>query len=156
VVGRLFPHVLSPDLPDLCSTARDFVEAFAFYPDKIHPGTRLTWIGAYASQHPGAMMNYITRTQDEDALKAAAGKVPVLTLLGKGDRFILPDRVEKLFKETFADVEVQIWPEVGHIPFFEEPGKTRDAMLTFVKRVTKVQLSYLQASLVCVTYLSQA
>jgi len=43
----------------------DFVEAFAFYPEKIHPATKFTWIGAYASQH-----------------------------------------VEKLFKETFADVEV--------------------------------------------------
>ena len=70
---------------------------------------------------------------------------------GKGDKFVLLDRVEKLFKETFADVEVQVWPEVGHIPFFEEPEKTRDAMLGFVRRVTKVQVSYLQASLMCLT-----
>ena len=145
-LAGMFPRVLSPELPDLCSTARDFVEAFAFYPEKIHPATKLTWIGAYASQHPGARTNYITRTQDEAALKAAAGKVPVLTLLGKDDKFILSDRVEKLFKETFADVEVYVWPEVGHIPFFEEPEKTRDAILTFVKRVTKVRLFLLQAS----------
>ena len=145
-LAGLFPRVLSPNLQDLCSTARDFVEAFAFYPEKIHPGTKLTWIGAYASQHPGARTNYITRSQDEGALKAAAGNVPVLTLLGKEDKFILPDRVEKLFKETFADAEVHVWPEVGHIPFFEEPEKTRDAILAFVRRVTKVWLSYLQAS----------
>ena len=155
-LAGLFPRVLSPDLPDLCLTARDFVEAFVFYPDKIHPGTKLTWIGAYASQHPGARANYFTRTQDEDALKAAAGKVPVLALLGKGDKFILPDRVETLFKETFVDVEVQVWPEVGHIPFFEEPEKTRDAILMFVKRITKVPLFHLQTSPVCLTYLSQA
>jgi len=155
-LAGMFPRVLSPELPDLCSTARDFVEAFAFYPEKIHPATKLTWIGAYASQHPGARTNYITRTQDEAALKAAAGKVPVLTLLGKDDKFILSDRVEKLFKETFADVEVHVWPEVGHIPFFEEPEKTRDAILTFVKRVTKVRLSLSFKHLPYLTYISQA
>jgi pimeloyl-ACP methyl ester carboxylesterase len=109
------------------------------------PGRSSLWIGAYASQHPGARTNYITRTQDEDALKGAAGKVPVLVLLGKEDKFILPDPVEKLFKETFTDVEVQIWPEVGHIPFFEEPEKTRNAILAFVNRVNKVRLSRLSS-----------
>ena len=136
-VGML-PRLRSSDLSDLSSTARDFTEAFAFYPDRIHPGTKLAWIGAYASQHPAAKMNYITRTQDEGALKGAVGDVPVLALLGEGDKFILSDRVQKLYKETFADVEVQVWPEVGHIPFFEEPEKTRNAILTFVKRVAKV------------------
>jgi len=136
-LAGMFPRVLSTDLSDLCSTARDFVEAFTFDPDKIHPATKLAWIGAYAYQHPTAKMNYITRTQDEDALKGAAEKVPVLALFGKEDKFLLSDKVEKLYKETFAEVEVQIWPEVGHLPFFEEPEKTRDVILAFVKRVTE-------------------
>ena len=144
----MFSRVLSPDLSDLCSTSRDFVEAFAFYPDKIHPATKLAWIGAYAHQHPTAKMNYLTRTQDEDALKGAVGKVPVLAILGKEDKFLLPDRVEKLYKETFVDVEVQTWPEAGHIPFFEEPEKTKSEILAFVKRVTKVRLPHLLASLI--------
>lgn len=143
----MFPRLLSTDLSDLCSTARDFVEAFTFDPDKIHPATKLAWIGAYANQHPVAKMNFATRAQDEDVLKSVVDKVPVLALLGKEDRFFLPDRVEKLFKETFAEVEVQIWPEVGHLPFFEEPEKTRDEILAFVKRVTTVRLSRLYVSL---------
>jgi len=150
-LAGMVPRVLSPDLSDLCSAARDFIEAFAFYPEKIHPATKFAWIGAYAAQHPAVRTNYITRTQDEDALKGAAGKVPVLVLLGKEDKFILPDRVEKLFKETFVDAEVQIWHEVGHIPFFEEPEKTRNAILAFVKRVTKVRFFQLRASLAYLT-----
>jgi len=43
---------------------------------------------------------------------------------------------------------------VGHIPFFEEPEKTRDAILTFVKRVAKVRLFLLQASPVSHTSLA--
>ena len=150
-LAGMFPRVLSPDLSDLSSTARDFVEAFAFHPEKIHPATKLAWIGAYAHQHPTAKMNYLTRTQDEDALKGAVEQVPVLAILGKEDKFLLPDRVEKLYKETFVDVEVQIWPEVGHIPFFEDPERTRSEILAFVKRVTKVRLSHLLASLICLT-----
>jgi pimeloyl-ACP methyl ester carboxylesterase len=143
-LAGMVPRVLSTDLSDLGSTARDFVEAFAFNPDKLDPVTKFAWIGAYAHQHPAAKMNYMTRTQSEDALKSAVGKVPVLVLLGKGDKFLLPDQTEKLYKETFADAEVQVWPEVGHVPFFEEPEKTRDAILAFVKRVNKVRLSNLQ------------
>jgi len=144
----MFPRLLSTDLSDLCSTARDLVEGFTTNPDKIHPATKLAWIGAYANQHPVARTNYITRTQDEDALKAAVEKVPILALLGKDDKFLLPDQVERLYKETFADVAVQIWPEVGHLPFFEEPEKTKNAILAFVKKVTKVRFSHLRASLV--------
>jgi len=152
----MFPRFLSTELSDLCSTARDVIEAFACYPDKIHPATKLAWIGAYAEQHPAARSNYIFRTQDEGALKAATGKVPVLAILGKDDKFLLSDRVEKLYKETFADVEVEVWPEVGHIPFFEDPEKTRNVILAFVKRVAQVRLSHLKASLVCLTHPSQA
>ena len=146
------PRILSTDLSDLCSTARELVGAFPFDSDNIYPATKLAWLGAYANQHPVARMNYITRTQDEDALKDAAGKVRVLALLGEEDKFLLPDRVEKLYKETFAEVEVQIWPEVGHLPFFEEPEKTKNAILGFVHRVTKVRFAPLQASLACLSF----
>ena len=152
-LAGMFPRLLSTDLSDLCSTARELVEAFVFDSDKIHPSTKLAWIGAYASQHPVARMNYITRTQDEDALKHAAGKVQVLALLGKEDKFLLPDQVEKLYKETFAEAEVQIRPEVGHLPFFEEPEKTRNAILAFVKRVTKVWFFHIRVSLTCLSFL---
>ena len=141
-LAGMFSHLVSTELSDLCSTARDAVEAYAFDPDKIHPATKFAWIGAYAFQHPVAKMNYITRTQDESALKGVVEKVPVLVLLGKEDMFILPDNVEKLFKETFTDVKIEIWPEVGHIPFFEEPEKTRNAILAFVRRVAKVRFSH--------------
>ena len=82
-LAGMFPRVLSNELTDLCSTAREFTEAFTFRPNEVHPGTKFAWIGAYTSQHPVARTNYINQAQDEDALKAAAGKVPVLVLLGK-------------------------------------------------------------------------
>lgn len=84
-LAGMFPRVLSNELTDLCSTAREFTEALTFRPNEVHPGTKFAWIGAYTSQHPVARTNYINQAQDEDALKAAAGKVPVLVLLGKED-----------------------------------------------------------------------
>jgi len=136
-MASIFPRILSTEISELGPTARDVIEAFTFHSDRIHPTTKFAWIGAYTTQHPAARMNYASRTQDDSALKAAAGKVPVLAILGKEDKFMFSDRVEKLFKETFVDVEVQTFPEVSHAPFFEEPEKTRDAILAFVKRVTK-------------------
>ena len=62
--------------------------------------------------------------------------------------------MEKLYEETFTDVEIQVWPEVGHIPFFEEPEKTRGAILAFVKRVIKVRFYRSQAPLACLTPLA--
>ena len=138
-LAELFPRFQSTHVSDLCSTARDFTEAFTFRPDKIHPATKLAWIGAYALQHPTARINYITRTQDEDALKVAAGKIPVIVLLGKEDKFLLPSRVEELYRESFSNIRVQVWPEVGHLPFFEEPERARDVILSFVKGVNEVR-----------------
>lgn len=148
-LAGLIPRVLSTDLLDLCSTAREFIEGFAFDSDKIHPATKLTWIGAYASQHPAARTNSITRPQSEDALKGVVGKIPLLVLLGKEDKFILLNKLEKLYKEVSPEAEIQIWPGVGHLPFFEEPEKTKDAILAFVNKVTKVWLSRLHAPFAC-------
>ena len=152
----MFSRYLSPELPDLCSTAREFVEAFAFDPDRVPPATKLSWIGAYATQHPTVKANFVSRTQDEGAFKGATGKIPVMVLLGKEDKFIFSDRLGELFKETFANVEVHIWSGVGQIPFFEEPEKTRSVILAFVKRATGVRFHRLQVSFVILTCFSQA
>jgi pimeloyl-ACP methyl ester carboxylesterase len=134
---------MSNDPSDFPTIVRDFVEAFAFFPEKIHPATKLSWAGAYALQPHAARINYTNRIQDEGLLKGVAKKIPALLLMGEEDMFLLPDRLEKLFRETFGDdVEVQVWPETGHILFFEEPERTRDAILGFVKRVNKVRLSF--------------
>ena len=152
---KMFSRYLSPDLPDLCSTAREFVEAFAFDPDRVPPATKLSWIGAYAIQHPAVKANFAARARDEDALKGVTGKIPVLVLLGKEDKFVLSNRLGELFKETFADAEVHIWPGVGHVTFFEEPEKTRDVILAFVKRVAEVRSCCLQVSPANLTCFSQ-
>ena len=125
-------------------------------PDRVPPATKLSWIGAYATQHPSVKANFVARTQDEGAFKGATGKIPVMVLLGKEDKFISPDRLGELFKETFADAEVHIWSGVGHIPFFEEPEKTRDVILAFVKRVIEVRFYRPQVSFMRLTCFSQA
>ncbi|KAF9644516.1 hypothetical protein BDM02DRAFT_940048 [Thelephora ganbajun] len=45
-LAGVFPRFLSPELSNLCSTARDFTEVFTFYPDKIRPAIKFAWIGA--------------------------------------------------------------------------------------------------------------
>jgi hypothetical protein len=141
----MFPSVCSNNLSDLGSAAQKFTEAFTFRSDEARPGTEFAWITAYTSQNPVARTNYINRTQDEHALKAAVGKTPALVL---EDKFSLPARAEDLYKENFLDFEVQIWPEVGISPFSRSRRKTRGVILAFVKRVSKVRPFHLRMSLV--------
>ena len=141
--AELLFRIISNDPSDSPKISRDFVEAFAFSPEKIHPTVKLAWVGAYALQSHAVKMKHLDRIQDEGPLKSVVKGIPALLLMGKEDKFLSPEKMEKLFRETFGDeAEVQIWPEVGHLPFFEEPEKTRDAILGFVKRVKKVRLSF--------------
>ena len=75
----------------------------------------------------------------EERLKAFADKVSILVIFGEESRFFVPEEVKRLCKETFPLAEVQIWPKVRHVPFLEEPEKTRNEILEFVERVCNAQ-----------------
>lgn len=91
-------------------------------------------MGAFMSQYPVAGAR--DPEQGEKALKDAAERISVLALLGKEDKYFYSDVLKEKYEETFKSPEVLVWDEVGHLPCFEEPGKTRDAILAFVKRVS--------------------
>lgn len=135
---RMCPIVLSPYTSDLCSTVNELFEASTHHPEKVPPMTKLAWIGVYALQHPEARVYYLCRQQDADGFSNMARSISVMVILGEEDKFLKSMKLKGLYEETFGSrksAEVQTWSGVGHLPFFEEPEKTRDAILAFVKRV---------------------
>ena len=78
-------------------------------------------------------LQYFPRHSHEK-LKEMICHTPVLVILGEEDKLLFSRDLGELYKATFPDHEVHIWPEVGHLPFFEEPEKTRDAILNWVKK----------------------
>jgi len=136
--------ITHPTVYDITYGAERLVETFTSNPEKVPPETVFAWTAAYISWHPSARINHSYRAvgqcevyRHEKALREAGGKIPTLVILGKEDKFLLVNKVEKLYREAFTGelVEIQIWPGVGHLPFYEEPEKTRDAILEFVRKV---------------------
>ena len=129
----IFPLIVSRHKLDQENAAKALVGGFT------HKGTseetNRAWIETYESQHP------FRRVEKPAILTDAAKNTPVLVLLGKDDKILSWESLGEKYKEEFTSVEVQVWPEVGHLPCFEEPEKTRDAILEFVERVINVQLS---------------
>lgn len=45
------------------------------------------------------------------------------------------DKLVAFMEETFEDVEIRLFEECGHAPFYDRPADVDIAILEFVKRV---------------------
>jgi len=119
------------------SQTRDLFGGFVCDPKNVDTTITSDWIGTFANQELLVRKHRHKMPRDEEPLRHAAKEIPVLVILGKEDKFLLPEKVKELCLETFGEelAEVQIWPGVGHLPFYEEPEKTRDAILGFTRKV---------------------
>ncbi len=74
------------------------------------------------------------RSQDETALMAVAGTLPLIAIQGELDQHLIAHKVQQYLKEHFPRSEFRLLPGVGHAPFFEAPEVTIGIILEFVKR----------------------
>lgn len=60
--------------------------------------------------------------------------MPVLIMWGEKDRVLDVSAVDA-FKSVLPQADVVIFPELGHVPMLEDPGKSADAVTTFINEL---------------------
>jgi pimeloyl-ACP methyl ester carboxylesterase len=70
------------------------------------------------------------------------GKIqaPSLVIAGLND-LLTPPYLARAVAEGLADVELEIWEETGHFPFFEDPMRFNRRLETFIRRCLTQALS---------------
>ncbi len=63
----------------------------------------------------------------------AARNLPALVVWGRKDPFIGWKYAERQ-RETFADAEVHVWDDCGHLPHVQHPGRTAETVAAFLKQ----------------------
>jgi pimeloyl-ACP methyl ester carboxylesterase len=67
-------------------------------------------------------------------------QAPSLVIAGLNDLFT-PPYLARSVAEGLADVELEIWEETGHFPFFEDPMRFNRRLETFIRRCLAQALS---------------
>lgn len=87
---------------------------------------------ASAQQVRANLMASLSTADDPQALDAL--KCPVLLLAGDGD-FLASRSSMEAIAERLADVTVDVLPNAGHIPFFDDPEAFQDSIVRFITRL---------------------
>lgn len=115
-----------------------FVAGLTSDPDLIPFHTRMAWTGLGVQLSPAVKAWHLGRKQNPQRLVDEGAKgLPVLVVHGSADGLDGRLVVEEV-KKVFADVGVTWLDGVGHTPFLEAFELTREAILTFVLRVSTV------------------
>ncbi|MDR3453254.1 MAG: alpha/beta hydrolase [Rhodoferax sp.] len=67
-----------------------------------------------------------------DAGRIAQLRLPTLVLWGGRDRLIPPGNAER-FHHDIAGSRLVIFPDLGHVPHEEDPGRTAAAVIDFLQ-----------------------
>ena len=64
--------------------------------------------------------------------------LPFLCIHGSEDQHMIAANHEKFMKSKFSNVEYHTIPDLGHMPFWEQPEKINELVLAWVKKVSQV------------------
>ena len=118
------------------SSREEFDEFYAmtmaqppFFPDFI-----LAAVAEQYKQRKGQLRAIFQDFHGKQALDKALQEihVPVLLLWGDKDRLLHVSAVE-VWKAGIKDIQVKVWPEIGHMPMMEIPSESADVYLEFLK-----------------------
>ena len=144
---EFIPRLLANDLSQWGKTVKDFVESCVAYPDQMPQLTKYAWMGGVSGQHPQVRLLALPREQDESALLSVKDKLPFLVVQGSMDKHVLGGKLKKFMLSHFRNVEFHTWDHCGHAPFFDKPKEFNEVTLDWVRKITKVTVSYLPLSL---------
>jgi pimeloyl-ACP methyl ester carboxylesterase len=106
-------------------------------PARIRPGTLEGYSALLARRGRARSLVGILRAWDDDlkAVRAAIShlRIPTLLFWGSSDRAVDPRSAECLQKRM-ADCQLEVLPDVGHLPFEESPEVFNRLVLDFVER----------------------
>jgi pimeloyl-ACP methyl ester carboxylesterase len=90
-------------------------------------------LGYNAAVPPHVRQGLLSRViESEDVLRGV--RVPVLISQGERDRILIPD-VARRHAELIPDARLSLYPDAGHAPFAEDPGRFNDELRAFVASV---------------------
>ena len=138
------PRLLDPSLDAFGPTAKEFAESCVAYGDQLDQGTKYSWMGAVAGQHPDVRTWSIPHTQNETTLMAASKKIPYLVLHGAMDKHVDPKKLRDFMNSNFGNFVFRLWSNTGHASFFDNPDRANSEIVAFANRLSKVSLPCLR------------
>ncbi|KAF9645207.1 alpha/beta-hydrolase [Thelephora ganbajun] len=129
------PQLLNYSLPAFGPTAKTFAESCVAYGGQLDQGTKYTWMGALAGQHPDVRVWSIPHTQNESALMAANRTIPYLVLHGTMDKHVDGQNLRNFMNNNFGNFVFRLWNNTGHASFFDNPGGANFEIIAFARRL---------------------
>jgi pimeloyl-ACP methyl ester carboxylesterase len=117
VVRRMFAHPerLAPETFALA--AQEFVRIYR------EPRARMAFFSS--------LRHIVTEAADSFWASMARIRVPALVVVGLSDRIVPPELGARLARQL-PNATLHLMPEVGHVPQFEAPDRTMEALRVFV------------------------
>jgi pimeloyl-ACP methyl ester carboxylesterase len=117
VVRRMFAHPerLAPET--LALAAQEFVRIYR------EPRARMAFFSS--------LRHLVTEAADPFWASTARIRVPALVVVGLGDRIVPPGLGARLARQL-PNATLHAMPEVGHVPQFEAPDRTMEAIRVFI------------------------
>ncbi|KZT52832.1 alpha/beta-hydrolase, partial [Calocera cornea HHB12733] len=135
--GALIPGLLEADDVALFSRSfQQFVDTFVHHKKRMGYRTRAALLGNIVTQSPVVRRHCIWRVTDPAPFRAAGATLPLLLIHGREDEHIVAEPVVEILQPSFGQrLEVHVLEGVGHTPFIDDPQRTRELVLEFVRRV---------------------
>lgn len=130
VLGELVQRAVTRRLFERALTSDGRAPLPAAFVDRMYgdydPTTRRAVLKLYRAMD----MPYPASARWKEALRSL--DLPVLIVWGSRDPFVKEAAIDRL-TAVFADAEVELLPESGHFPFADDPQRTRQAVVPFLR-----------------------
>ncbi|HEX3821106.1 MAG TPA: alpha/beta hydrolase [Candidatus Sulfotelmatobacter sp.] len=128
--GKLLRALMSDDPANNMQNVRVFLEACSV---QAHAPADLETMIAYNLQTPAQVRDHLLRrtTPYEEALRQV--KVPVLIIHGEQDQIVIP-AMARYTASVIAHAEMSLYPNCGHMPFWEEATRFNQELKDFVRK----------------------
>ena len=123
-------------------TIKEFAESCVAHGDQLDLGTKYSWMGAIAGQHPDIRVWSILHAQNESSLMTAGKILPYLVLHGAMDKLIDGEKLRDYIHSHFGNFVFKLWEDAGHAPFWDNPDQTNIEIVAFAKRLSLVSLPF--------------
>jgi pimeloyl-ACP methyl ester carboxylesterase len=132
VIGEAFVEFLpafeSTDVGESVGGIREFIPRMRYTP--LSPQEHYYWLGFMASVPPHVRVGLHSRSVTYDDLLPGI-ESPVLLSHGEEDEIVLPEAAEE-HADRFSNARISLYPEVGHLPSWENPDRFNRELREFV------------------------
>lgn len=125
----LVPSLLSEDIKTSVEALTSFIHLVA--PSALSERDFYEWLGYNAVVPSHVRRSLFARKLDFDALLAAL-TLPTMITHGQHDRVVLVETAYR-YQSLIAHAQMDLYPETGHAPFFEQSDRFNRALMRFAE-----------------------